>query len=205
MPPATNQLTGFLFACAATLPACADAAMGAGALACGNLMGAPQFVQVLALPEFSLPQFEQVITFGVEGAACITCPAWRALPSFKSAPHCEQVSAVAGLRVPQNPQWMSAPALAACTTFSSVINFSSAARWNWTLSGWGAPQFWQFLTGPGLRVSQFGHTHSNCTTPLLLLCMVYSLSIIAYVPSVQQSVHGLNGIIKNTFEGIEGV
>ncbi|HRQ23767.1 MAG TPA: hypothetical protein PLF42_10110 [Anaerolineales bacterium] len=62
------------------------------------------------------------------------------MPSSKLPPHCEQVTALAGLRVPQNPQWMSAPARTAFATFSSLMIFSSAARWNCTFSGWGAPQ-----------------------------------------------------------------
>jgi hypothetical protein len=98
------------------------------------------------------------------------------LPSFKSPPHCEQVFAVAGLRVPQNPQWMSAPAFAASTEFSSVTIFSSAARWNLTLSGWGAPQFWQVFFEPLFLPSQLGHTHSSSTNPLLsFLSIFYSL------------------------------
>src|SRR3990172_2434901 len=89
------------------------------------------------------------------------------MPSFMSPPHCEQVFAFAGLRVPQKPQWISAPALAAATDFSSVTIFSSAARWNCTFSGCGAPQFSQVFLEPLLRLSQFGHTHSSSTNPLL--------------------------------------
>ena len=66
--------------------------------------GEPHCLQVRALPAFSVPQFLQVTTFGAGTAACKTCPATRALPSFRSPPHCEQMAAVAGLRVPQNPQ-----------------------------------------------------------------------------------------------------
>ena len=87
-------------------------------------------------------------------------PASRALPSFKSPPHCEQVSAVAGLRAPQNPQWMSAPACAALIWFSSVTNFWSAPSSNCTFSGCGAPQFSQVFKLPLLRVLQFGQVHS---------------------------------------------
>jgi hypothetical protein len=86
------------------------------------------------------------------------------------------VVAVAGLRVPQNPQWMSAPALAASSNFSSATIFSSAARWNLTLSGWGAPQFSQVFLEPLFLPSQLGHTHSSSTNFLFgLFSIFYSL------------------------------
>src|SRR5688572_32877443 len=100
----------------------------AGAINFGN--GDPQFEQTELLPGFSIPQLSHLTVFGCGGGACMTRPASRALPSFKSAPHCEQVLAVAGLRVPQKPQWMSAPAFAALTEVSSVTNFCSEGSSN---------------------------------------------------------------------------
>jgi hypothetical protein len=68
---------------------------------------------------------------------------------------------------------MSAPALAIAAAFSSVMSFSSAARWNCTFSGWGAPQLVHVFTGPGLRLSQLGQTHSSWTKPLLSLLAIF--------------------------------
>ena len=74
--------------------------------------GDPQFEQTELLPGFSVPQLSHLIIFGCErGGACIRRPASRALPSVRSPPHCEHVFAEAGLRVPQNGQWISAPCL----------------------------------------------------------------------------------------------
>jgi hypothetical protein len=67
---------------------------------------------------------------------------------------------MAGLRVPQNPQWMSAPDCAALMEASSFTNFCSEGSSNWTFSGCGAPQFSQVFTPPLLRVLQFGQVHS---------------------------------------------
>src|SRR5215207_263188 len=112
------------------------------------------------LPGFSTPQLSHFTIFGCGRGACITCPASRALPPARSPPHCEQVSAVAGLRVPQNGQWISAPAAAALIASSSVTNFCSEGSSNCTFSGCGEPQFSQVFTPPLLRVPQFGHVHS---------------------------------------------
>jgi hypothetical protein len=122
--------------------------------------GDPQFEQTALLPGFSAPQLSHLTTFGKGGGACMTRPASRALPSVKSPPHWEQVSALAGLRVPQKGQWMSAPPCAAFICSSSVTSFCSDGSSNCTFSGWGAPQFSQVFTPPLLRVSQFGQVHS---------------------------------------------
>jgi hypothetical protein len=96
------------------------------------------------------------------------------------------------LRVPQNPQWMSAPALAAAKDFSSVMIFSSAARWNLTLSGWGAPQFSQVFFEPLFLLLQLGQTHSSSTNPLLSFFSIFTpLSF----TSVQQFYNEIKNVI----------
>src|SRR5689334_17792639 len=119
-PPAINKFLLLL----ALLPGSGDAEaiplFGMDGAACGTCArGDPQLEQTELLPGFSVPQFLQTIVFGSceAGGACITRPAARALPSFKSPPHCEHVSALAGLRAPQNPQWMSAPPSASLIWF----------------------------------------------------------------------------------------
>jgi hypothetical protein len=134
MPPISNQLVFFFATGAPALIPTAGwgAGIGAGA-AFGN--GAPQFEQTGLLPGFLVPHLVQMTVFGWAGGDCITFPASRTLPSFKSPPHCEQVSAVAGLRVPQNPQWMSAPACAAWISFSFFTNCRSDGSSKCTFSG----------------------------------------------------------------------
>jgi hypothetical protein len=79
---------------------------------------------------------------------------------------------VDGLRVPQNPQWMSAPRPLNSLAFSSETNFFSAGASNCTSSGCGAPQFTQVFSKPLLRVLQFGQVHSSSINPLLLRAIV---------------------------------
>ena len=136
------------------------AAMGACAT---RGSGEPQLAHTELLLGLSVPQLSHLIVFGWAGGACMIRPASRALPSFKSAPHWIQVSAVAGLRVPQNAQWISAPAWAAFTFSASVTNFWFAPSSNCTFSGCGAPQFSQVFALPLLRVLQFGQVHSFST------------------------------------------
>src|SRR5512140_1500306 len=101
MPPKINRLRlllFFAFTDAAGVMPSAGVGLIAGVTAAwagatrGN--GAPQFEQVELLPGFSVPQREHVTTLGWGGGACINRPDSRALPSFKSAPHWEHVSAV---------------------------------------------------------------------------------------------------------------
>ena len=78
---------------------------GLGARACNSLpesSPAPQRWQRLALAGLADPQAGQV-TSGTGALRCAprTCPAARALPSLRSAPHCLQTVAVASLRAPQ--------------------------------------------------------------------------------------------------------
>jgi hypothetical protein len=147
MPPINNQFVFFGAWSLTGLFPPAEAIAGAAA-ALGK--GDPQFEQTELLSGFSVPQLSHLITLGCceMGGACMILPAWRALPSLRSAPHCEQVSAVAGLRVPQNPQWMSAPACAALMASSSVTNFRSEGSSKRTFSGCGAPQFSQVFERP---------------------------------------------------------
>jgi hypothetical protein len=110
-----------------------------------------------------VPQLAHLIAFVGGGGACMIRPALRASPSFRSPPHCEHVSALAGLRVPQNPQWMSAPAFAALIASLSFTIFCSDGSSNCTSSGCGAPQLSQVSKLPLLRVPQFGQVHSFST------------------------------------------
>jgi hypothetical protein len=141
--------------------------MDCAALVFGS--AAPQFEQTELLPGFSVPQLLHLITLGGGGGAFKTCPAARALPSARSPPHCEQVVALPALRVPQNPQWMSAPAFAALIAASSLTIFCSEGSSNFTSSGCGAPQLPHVCTLPLLRPPQFGHVHSFSTNPTVRL------------------------------------
>src|SRR5258706_10313000 len=125
-PPAINKFLLLLIFLLGSGDAGATPLFGMDGAACATCAkGDPQLEQTELLLGFSVPQFLQTIVFGCceTGGACIIRPASRALPSFKSPPHCEHVSAVAGLRAPQNPQWMSAPPSAAWIWFLSVTNF----------------------------------------------------------------------------------
>src|SRR5690349_6969631 len=130
----------------------------AGATILGN--GEPHLEQTALPTGLSVPQLSHLTIFIWGGGACISRPDSRALPSSRSPPHCEQVLAVAGLRVPQNGQWISAPAPAALTDSASLMIFCSAGSSNCTFSGCGAPQFAHVFTLPLLRVWQFGQVHS---------------------------------------------
>ena len=106
MPPIKIQLV-FFFGLTGFMPAagCGGITLGTAAGTAAILgNGDPQFEQTEFVPGFSAPQLLHLIAFGCGGGACITRPAARALPSVKSPPHCEQVLAVAGLRVPQKGQ-----------------------------------------------------------------------------------------------------
>src|SRR5215216_7180287 len=162
MPPIKIQFVFFGFAFATFSPEMGREGIS-GKNACAGAIfgnGDPQFEQTELLPGFSTPQLSHLITFGCGGGACITRPASRAFASVRSPPHWEHVLAVAGLRVPQNGQWISAPSFAALMEASSSTNFCSAGRSNCTFSGCGAPQFSQVLTPPLLRVPQLGQVHS---------------------------------------------
>jgi hypothetical protein len=97
-------------------PAAADAGRG---------NGAPHFEHIVRADWLTSPQFVHFTSSPVASRR-ISRPDWRALPSFKSPPHCEHTTAFPGLRVPQNPQWISGPTLAAFAAFSSWTSFASA-------------------------------------------------------------------------------
>jgi hypothetical protein len=122
--------------------------------------GDPQFEQTALVLGFSVPQLSQFTIFGCGGVDCIRRPASRAMAHVKSPPHIEHVLAEAGLRVPQNGQWISGPSFAALMDASSVTSFCSDGSSNCTFSGCGAPQFSQVFVPPLLRVLQFGQVHS---------------------------------------------
>src|SRR6266540_6521722 len=132
IPPINNQ---FVLFGALRFPRFIPAGIGAIAgttVAFGN--GDPQFEHTELLPGFSVPQLSHLITAGCPktGGTCITRQASRALASVKSPPHCEHVFAEAGLRVPQNGQWMSGPSCAALSVASSDTNFCSDGSSNCT-------------------------------------------------------------------------
>jgi hypothetical protein len=102
MPPINNQFVFFGADSLAGLTPAAAWGASAGAAILGS--GDPQFEQTALLTGLSVPQLSHLTIFTCGGGACIKRPDSRALPSIRSPPHCEQVFAVAGLRVPQNGQ-----------------------------------------------------------------------------------------------------
>src|SRR5512143_549403 len=118
IPPSSSQFAGrFVFpvglsGAAAGIPPVGAEKSTAEGKACARGSGAPHFTHIVFEAEFLSPQLVHKTVRGAE-AVCSSLPEARAFPPLRSAPHWEQTVAVAGLRVPQNPQWISGPAEAA--------------------------------------------------------------------------------------------